>query len=306
MPKHFYTLLIIPHKKKDSVKKFLATPIHFRVATAVSVVLFCFFGYCAFDYLSIKLEQMELSNLRQMTSTQQEQIDTLQEKITFVERKLADLKQVDEKIRTMASELTGTKRGKPAPKAEARAKEQMLGIGGPMPADEAGGDRLTNLNRHMDRLMEDAAARERSLAELQEYLRGQRSIAAVTPSIWPVTGWVTSEFGARTNPFGSRKEFHTALDIATKLGAPIQAPADGIVSNVEKRPDLGLLIQIEHGRGIASLYGHLFRSAVSKGQVVKRGDVIGYVGNSGRSTGAHLHYSVSLNGVYVNPRKYLR
>jgi len=306
MPKHFYTLLIIPHKKKDSVRKFLATPLHFRLATAVSVVLFGFFGYCAFDYLSIKLEQMELSNLRQMASTQQEQIDTLQEKITFFERKLADLKQVDEKIRGMASELTGAKKGKQAPKAEARAKEQMLGIGGPMPAGEAGGDKLTSLNRHMDRLLEDAAARERSLAELQEHLRNQRSIAAVTPSIWPVTGWVTSEFGARTNPFGSRREFHTALDIATKLGAPIVAPADGIVSNVEKRPDLGLLIQVEHGRGIATLYAHLFRAAVSKGQVVKRGDVIGYVGNSGRSTGAHLHYSVSLNGVYVNPRKYLR
>jgi murein DD-endopeptidase MepM/ murein hydrolase activator NlpD len=128
----------------------------------------------------------------------------------------------------------------------------------------------------------------------------------VTPSIWPVAGWVTSEFGRRTNPFGGRGEFHTALDIATKLGAPIQAPADGIVANVEKRPDMGLMIQIEHGRGIMTLYAHLFRAAVSKGQVVKRGDVIGYVGNSGRSTGAHLHYAVSLNGVYVNPRKYLR
>ncbi len=121
-----------------------------------------------------------------------------------------------------------------------------------------------------------------------------------------MTGWVTSEFGRRTNPFGGRGEFHTALDIATKLGAPIQAPADGIVANVEKRPDMGLMIQIEHGRGISTLYAHLFRTAVSKGQVVKRGEVIGYVGNSGRSTGAHLHYAVSLNGVYVNPRNYLR
>jgi len=305
MPKHFYTLLIIPHKKKDSVKKFLATPIHFRIVSVVSVVLFCFFGYCAVDYLTIKLEQMELANLRQLASTQQEQIDTLQDKISFFDRQLAELKQVDEKIRNMASELTGKSR-KPPRKEEAKSREQALGIGGPMPADEAGRDQLTGLNRRMDRLLEDASARERSLAELQEYLRAQRSIAAVTPSIWPVAGWVTSEFGRRTNPFGGRGEFHTALDIATKLGAPIQAPADGIVANVEKRPDMGLMIQIEHGRGISTLYAHLFRSAVSKGQVVKRGEVIGYVGNSGRSTGAHLHYAVSLNGVYVNPRKYLR
>ena len=305
MPKHFYTLLIIPHKKKDSVKKFLATPIHFRIVSAVSIVLFCLFGYCAFDYLTIKLEQMELTNLRELASTQQEQIDTLHEKISFFDRQLAELKQVDEKIRNMASELTGKSR-KLSKKDNTQAREQVLGIGGPMPADEAGPDKLTNLNRRMDRLLEDASARERSLAELQEYLRAQKSIAAVTPSIWPVTGWVTSEFGRRTNPFGGRGEFHTALDIATKLGAPIKAPADGIVTNVEKRPDMGLMIQVEHGRGIATLYAHLFRTAVSKGQVVKRGEVIGYVGNSGRSTGAHLHYSVSLNGVSVNPRKYLR
>ncbi|NPV03292.1 MAG: peptidoglycan DD-metalloendopeptidase family protein [Syntrophaceae bacterium] len=305
MPKHFYTLLIIPHKKKDSVKKFLATPRHFRLATAVSAVLFFFLGYCAVDYLTIKLEQWELANLRQLTSTQQEQIDTLQEKVSFFERKLAELKQVDEKIRAMASEVTGKSRKQTKDQAAA-SREQLLGVGGPMPAGEAGADKLTNLNRHMDRLLEDAAARERSLAELQEFLRAQRSIAAVTPSTWPVTGWVTSEFGPRTNPFGSRREFHTGIDIATKLGAPIQAPADGIVTSVEKRPDLGLLIQIEHGRGISTLYAHLFRAAVSKGQVVRRGEVIGYVGNSGRSTGAHLHYSVSLNGVYVNPRKYLR
>jgi len=305
MPKHFYTLLIIPHKKKDSVKKFLATPHHFRFMAVFACIFFCLFGYCAVDYLTIKLEQMELANLRELTSTQQEQIDTIQEKMSFFDRKLADLKQVDEKIRYMASELTGKNR-KLSNKKDSKAREQVLGVGGPLPAGEAGADKLTSLNRHMDRLLEDASARERSLSELQDFLRAQRSIAAVTPSIWPVVGWVTSEFGPRKNPFGRRAEFHTAIDIATKLGAPIKAPADGIVANVEKRHDTGLMIQIEHGRGISTLYAHLFRAAVSKGQVVKRGEVIGYVGNSGRSTGAHLHYSVSLNGVYVNPRKYLR
>ena len=127
MPKHFYTLLIIPHKKKDSVKKFLATPIHFRIVSVVSVVLFCFFGYCAVDYLTIKLEQMELANLRELASTQQEQIDTLQEKISFFDRQLADLKQVDEKIRNMASELTGKVAARLAAKDKTQAREQVAG-----------------------------------------------------------------------------------------------------------------------------------------------------------------------------------
>lgn len=304
MPKHLYTLLVIPHKKRESVKRFLATSFHFRLTGVLSLVFLCFFSYCVIDYLTIKLEQLELANLRQIASTQQEQIGTLEEKISFIESKLNDLKVLDEKIRTMASEMTG-RRGRAAAKDAGPAKDQLRGIGGPVPADELGPDKLRMLNHQMDRLIDDASARERSLAELQEYLRAQRSVSMVTPSTWPVAGWVTSEFGRRTSPFSNRREIHTAIDIATKLGAPIQAPADGIVANIEKRPDMGLMIQIEHGRGIQTLYAHLFRTAVSKGQVVKRGEVIGYVGNSGRSTGAHLHYSVSLNGVYVNPRKYL-
>jgi len=191
-----------------------------------------------------------------------------------------------------------------APEPEKR--EQILGVGGPVPAEDQSYTRIDSLNRHMDRLIEDAAAREKSLQDLVGYMQTQRSLAAARPSLWPVMGWVTSEFGRRTSPIGRRiSEFHSGIDIATKLGAPILAPADGVVTEVAKRSDMGLMIVIQHERGIQTTYAHLFRAAVKSGQVVKRGEIVGQVGSSGRSTGAHLHYMVSMNGVNVNPRRFL-
>ena len=118
-------------------------------------------------------------------------------------------------------------------------------------------------------------------------------------------GWVTSEFGWRTSPFGNEREFHKGIDIATGYGRAIQAPADGVVAEVSYQQDVGQMIRIDHGHGVSTFYGHLSKAIVRPGATVRRGDRIGYVGNSGRSTGSHLHYAVLLKGVPVNPRKYL-
>ncbi|HRR40698.1 MAG TPA: M23 family metallopeptidase, partial [Syntrophales bacterium] len=125
------------------------------------------------------------------------------------------------------------------------------------------------------------------------------------PSIWPVRGWVSSEFGIRQSPFTGRREFHKGIDIAADPGREIVAPADGIVVLNGRDPNMGLVVQLNHSQGFSTIYGHLLRSVVRKGQILRRGDVIGFIGNSGRSTGPHLHYTMLLNGVPVNPRKYL-
>ena len=141
--------------------------------------------------------------------------------------------------------------------------------------------------------------------ELLKYLKEQRSIIAATPSIWPVQGWVTSEFGYRTSPLGSGKEFHRGIDIAASVGVQITATADGIVTEVFHDREMGHTIKIDHGHGMSTWYGHLLKNVLSQGKVIKKGQLIGYVGNTGRSTGSHLHYTVLLNGVPVNPRRYL-
>ena len=130
--------------------------------------------------------------------------------------------------------------------------------------------------------------------------------ANAAPNLWPVQGQVTGSFGERIYPFNGEGAFHSGVDIGTSYGSPIIAPADGIVTLTDTLGGYGKAIMIDHGNGITTRYGHLSGFAVTAGQHVHRGDVIGYVGESGRSTGPHLHYEVRINDTPVNPYKYLR
>src|SRR5581483_7806882 len=129
---------------------------------------------------------------------------------------------------------------------------------------------------------------------------------AEAPNLWPVEGMVTGSFGERIDPFNGEGAFHSGVDISTSFGTPVVAPADGVVVYADFLGGYGRAVVVEHGRGISTRYGHLANFAVISGQHVHRGDTIGYVGLSGRSTGPHLHYEVRINDTPVNPHKYLR
>ena len=126
------------------------------------------------------------------------------------------------------------------------------------------------------------------------------------PNLWPVDGQVTGSFGERIDPFNGEGAFHSGVDIGSNYGHPVIAPADGMVTFADFLGGYGKAIMLDHGHGISTRYGHLSGFAVAPGQEVHRGDVIGYVGLSGRSTGPHLHYEVRINDTPVNPYKYLR
>jgi murein DD-endopeptidase MepM/ murein hydrolase activator NlpD len=130
--------------------------------------------------------------------------------------------------------------------------------------------------------------------------------AADAPQYWPVTGPITGPFGERSDPFNGEGAFHPGIDISSTFGQPILAPADGDVSYADFYSGYGRLITIDHGHGLTTRYGHLSGFTVIEGQHVQRGQVIGYVGMSGRTTGPHLHYEVRINDTPVNPKKYLR
>jgi murein DD-endopeptidase MepM/ murein hydrolase activator NlpD len=130
--------------------------------------------------------------------------------------------------------------------------------------------------------------------------------ANAAPNLWPVEGQVTGSFGERIDPFNGEGAFHSGVDIGSSYGTPVVAPADGVVMLTETLGGYGKTIMVDHGNGISTRYGHLSGYAVTAGQHVHRGDVIGYVGESGRSTGPHLHYEVRINNTPVNPYKYLR
>jgi len=130
--------------------------------------------------------------------------------------------------------------------------------------------------------------------------------ANAAPSLWPVEGRVTGSFGERIDPFNGEGAFHRGVDIASTVGQTVIAPADGVVTFADFLGGYGRAIIIDHGHGLSTRYGHLANFAVIAGQQVHRGETIGYVGLSGRSTGPHLHYEVRINDTPVNPRKYLR
>jgi len=127
-----------------------------------------------------------------------------------------------------------------------------------------------------------------------------------TPTLWPVIGHLTGTFGERMDPFSGEGAFHTGVDISSQYGDAVRATADGLVLEADERSGYGRLVVIDHGFGITTYYGHLSTFHVVAGQQVRRGDTIGYVGVSGRSTGPHVHYEVRINGAPVNPMRYLR
>jgi murein DD-endopeptidase MepM/ murein hydrolase activator NlpD len=127
-----------------------------------------------------------------------------------------------------------------------------------------------------------------------------------TPSLWPVLGHVTDSFGERLDPFSGEGAFHTGVDVGAEYGAPVHATADGVVTDAGQHSGYGRVVIVDHGFGITTWYAHLSAYAVVAGTRVKRGEVIGYTGISGRSTGPHVHYEVRVNNAPVNPWRYMR
>lgn len=155
-------------------------------------------------------------------------------------------------------------------------------------------------------LQKNATAVAMSSAGMRLLPEAQLSTLGIIPALWPVTGRITAYFGERLDPFSGEGAFHSGLDIASHYGDEIRATADGVVEEVGEHAGYGRLIVIDHGFGVTTWYGHLSGFNVQGGMHVKSGDVIGYEGDSGRSTGPHLHYEVRIYNTPVNPWRYLR
>ena len=152
-------------------------------------------------------------------------------------------------------------------------------------------DLLTGLESHLNIVRRDVERRE--------------ALAAATPSIWPVHGWLSAGFGLRADPFTGDSDYHPGLDISADTGTPVYATASGTVEMASASGDYGNLVVLTHGFGFVTRYGHLSKFSVKIGQRVVRGDIIGYVGATGRATGPHLHYKVVASGKLLNPLRLL-
>jgi murein DD-endopeptidase MepM/ murein hydrolase activator NlpD len=188
----------------------------------------------------------------------------------------------------------------------------MAGVETTLPDEQLGGQGGISVEDVTAPALETLPWMERTVADLTERSAGleqvydeQRVILASTPSIWPVRGYLSSKFGNRIDPFTGRKDFHPGIDISTPEGTKVTAPADGVVVMVGRRGAYGNAIIVNHGHGITTRYGHLSGFDVRPGQRIRRGDVIGSVGNTGRSNAPHLHYEVWVNDQLQNPIQYI-
>jgi len=146
---------------------------------------------------------------------------------------------------------------------------------------------------------------EGRLQLVQTDVERRQALAAATPSIWPTHGWLTDSFGRRRDPFTGEPEYHTGLDISADKGEPVYATANGTVESAESSGSYGNMVVISHGFGITTRYAHLDSFRVTSGQAVRRGEVVGFAGSTGRATGDHLHYEVLVYGRQLNPLNFL-
>jgi len=186
---------------------------------------------------------------------------------------------------------------------------RMLGVGGRAPitgAEEPSLSKVSYIRGEMENVSRLQRFEEKSIDEIQEGLKKKLYLLDHTPSIAPTNGVITSNFGWRRNPFRKwKREFHEGIDIANRAGTPIIAPADGFVKLIGYNRGFGNCLELNHSFGYTTFYGHLSRVNVRVHEPVKRGDIVAYMGNTGRSTGPHLHYEVKVLGKSVNPRNYI-
>ncbi|WP_207259598.1 M23 family metallopeptidase [Desulfovibrio sp. Huiquan2017] len=240
-------------------------------------------------------------NIAEKTVQEQKtQLLSLSQKITSLQSNLNRIRDFDSKLRVMINlDQDGSQAAAPkgGPANENFSKGYL-----PLYRQEL---LARKMHEFLRQLNVEARLEEVRQQEIMHTLRSNQNILEATPSIWPTSGWVTSGFAWRTSPFTGKREFHKGLDISAPRGTPVYAPARGSVTFAGRDGSYGLSIRLKHNASLSTRFAHLNRIAIKSGQEVTRGELIGYVGNTGRSTGPHLHYEVRLNGVPVNPKRYI-
>jgi murein DD-endopeptidase MepM/ murein hydrolase activator NlpD len=187
---------------------------------------------------------------------------------------------------------------------EAGPARRNRGIGGGGGATGETTERAP-VKEEMDHLLGVVKDEGESIRTLERFLGRASRVLASLPSRWPVRGTVNSDFGQRRSPWAPNSEFHSGIDIGASIGTPVKAPAPGVVVFAGQQAEYGITLVIDHGNDTRSLYGHLSKLNVKTDEVVKRGETVALTGNTGRSSGPHLHYEIQVKGQPVNPHSYI-
>jgi len=295
MAKKFFSLIIVPHNR-GKFKTITLSERKVKVLILVFTLLFTALTAFLIDYFSMNVTRQKYRELFDENSRQKQSIAKYKVSLNKLQTDIDEFESYAKKINVMA--------GLKAPEV---LKEVGVGGGNRGTGQDMGSSNYPQdigLNK-AERISRKADGIDKNLDTLVRFFEEQTAKLASTPTIWPTTGWLTSGFGSRIDPFTGKKSFHYGIDIASSFGNSVVATADGFVSNVKREKIGGNTVIVSHGGGFTTVYCHLSKFAVKAGQRIKRWDVIGYVGQTGKALGPHVHYEVRRNGKAVNPYKYI-
>jgi murein DD-endopeptidase MepM/ murein hydrolase activator NlpD len=288
MDKRYSTIIFVPHARAKFRKLKVSHRLLFSIISLVTSSL-CLSTFFSVQYFTSLSQTHELSKLRSENKELQNANEQFSKSVQSLRNQLTTVEDRTRKLAIIAGITT-------------LDEASQGGSGGVRNDDLAPAnpyrDDIDKMSFRSNRLQSD-------LSVLEEKFVAQSRLLSSTPSIAPVRGILTDGFGGRSDPFTGESGQHNAVDISSAVGQPVRSPADGIVVKAEWANGYGNVIYVSHGYGYSTRYGHLSNFSVRPGQRIKRGDVIGHVGSTGRSTGPHLHYEVRVNNNPVNPLEYI-
>jgi murein DD-endopeptidase MepM/ murein hydrolase activator NlpD len=295
MAKKFISLIVVPHSAAGC-RHISISKKAFKFLSSVALVLFLAFIFFAVDYVSVKSTRVQYRNLQAETLSQKKTIAEYETSLSKLKQIIDNYEHYAQKLNVMAGINVPEPDKEPGVGGKSLENPEDQGI--ILPPQQFSSPNLKGIGQKAENV-------ETNLSNLMAYFENQAVRLAHTPTIWPTIGWLTSGFQWRNDPFTGKLAFHKGIDVACNIGNPVVATADGIVVQVEYNKESGKTVLISHGGGFTTLYYHLDKYFVKVGQKVKRGDVIGLVGKTGRALGPHLHYEVRINDRAVNPRLYI-
>ena len=287
MDKRYSTIIFVPHARAKFRKLKVSHRLLFSLISVVTSSL-CLSAFFSVQYFTSLSQTHELSKLRR----ENKELQVANEQFSSsVESLRGQLRTVEDRTRKLAI-IAGI----------TTLDETSQGGSGGVRNDEVG---FSPYRDDIDKMSFRSHRLDRDLSMLETKFTAQAQLLSSTPSIAPVRGILTDGFGGRSDPFTGESGQHGGIDVSSAVGQAVRAPADGIVVKAEWENGYGNVVYLSHGYGYSTRYGHLSGFATRPGTRIKRGDVIGYVGSTGRSTGPHLHYEVRVNNQTVNPLEYI-
>lgn len=285
MADRFHTVILVPHSRAQ-LRKWQISTRSLKLIAGTLVLALIGSGLATVGFLRSSVDRHELDRLRSENASLKESTDTFESDLLRLQQQLTTYEDRTRQLAIVAG-------------LDTLSSADATGTGGSV----VGGEDL--LESQLQAMEMRTGRLGANLDQVAGRLEDRVKKLSATPSVAPVKGIITSGFGMRRDPVNGRPSFHPAIDIGASPGFPVIATADGVVIKAGHSGALGNAVQLAHGYGFGTAYGHMSRVAVNPGQRIKRGEIVGYVGNTGRATGYHLHYEVHVDGEAVNPLPYI-